>query len=290
MTRKRKIRMIQMVLIIGSILVVSCGGYFVWYICRSAQGKANDRKTVAEYVSGQVTIPAHLPQVTSPGTLETGNPNPTDPGEQAPVPTESIPISASDFGISIDFDALSARSKYVCGWLIVPGIQQINYPLVHQDNDFFLNRGWTGDYDARGAIFLERMNGTDFTDLHTVIYGHHMRDGSMFGSLENYKSEEFYREQGGTILVYTPDRLLVYQIFSVEYSSDGTNMVYGREFPTTEMYERFLKEMKQRSLYETSVEVGPSDRILTLSTCAYVFKNARFTVHAKLAYSLPVQE
>lgn len=188
----------------------------------------------------------------------------------------------SNYNMYVDFEALRQEGEDVVAWIKVPCFDVIDYPVVWRDDFYYLKRDWTGQSSSHGSIFLEEMNRTDFLDLHTIIYGHNMRDDTMFGPLEKYESEEFYRENGGTVIVYTPDATYTYEIFSVEDCSNYDEGIYTVGFIKDDVYARFLRGMKDRSLYDTGVDVTVDDRVLTLSTCTYDYYGSRFVVHAKL--------
>ena len=106
-----------------------------------------------------------------------------------------------------------------------------------------------------------------------------MKNGSMFGSLKKYASEAFYRENGGAIVLYAPDGIHCYGIFSVEYADAAAPGVYSLGYEAGDVYLVFLQAMQARSLYDTGVAVSSDSRVLTLSTCSYN-DETRFAIHA----------
>ena len=127
---------------------------------------------------------------------------------------------------------------------------------------------------------MDYRNKRDGSDKNIIIYGHHMKDGSMFKTLMNYKEEGFYG-QHPFIEYDSIKESTKWEIFSM-YITDTKFDYIRTDFDSDEEYESFLKEIQSRSLYDTGVQVRKEDKILTLSTCTYEFDDARFTVHAKL--------
>ena len=165
------------------------------------------------------------------------------------------------------------------------GIDAINYPVVHYtDDSYYLNHSWDGQSSRYGAIFVETANSGDFSDCHTLIYGHNMKDGSMFGGLKKYRDPSFYEEHGGMITLCLPGETRMYQIFSVHIAEADDEGVYTIGFAHDEGFGSFLEALKQRSIYDTGVSVSAQDNVITLSTCS---GEERLVVHAKQISSIP---
>lgn len=183
-------------------------------------------------------------------------------GETPPEEEELIPIP-------VNFAYLLAQNEDIAGWIEVDGTA-IDYPILYDDTQLrvYLNRNYLHAYTPYGSVFMLGENSRDFSDFNTVIYGHNMLDGSMFASLHNFEEQDFF-DAHRTILIYTPDRVLTYQIFAA-YRTDNLNLTV--KFPCTTREERqeyidhiFSHEVK--AIFDRSVEVTPDDRIITLSTC-----------------------
>lgn len=188
---------------------------------------------------------------------------------------------------TIDFDALQAASPYAVAWIQVSGIDVIDYPVVqYTDDSYFLTHSWDMQESRYGAIFLEANNAADFSDDYIIIYGHNMKNGSMFGSLKKYAQESFYKENGGVITIYLPEETRTYQIFSVRYTEATDETTYTLRSKQNVSYGSVLEMLKNESIYDTGVSVSSDDSIITLSTCA---GDARLVVHAKLAETVSVK-
>lgn len=165
----------------------------------------------------------------------------------------------------IDFDSLKEINEDVIGWLEMEAID-INYPIAQAgDNNYYLHRTIQKTDNFAGSIFLDYQNHKNFGDRNSIIYGHNMKNGSMFGTLRKYREQETY-DKSPYFWVYTPDFIYKYEIFSCAevdvYSKD-----YQITFRTRESFEEFLERCKDQSLVENDVEVEYGDTVITLSTC-----------------------
>lgn len=176
---------------------------------------------------------------------------------------------------------LQAQNPDTVGWIQIPGTG-ISYPLMHTgDDSYYLNHTFSKKVNSAGSIFMETLNNPDFSDLHTIIYGHNMKNGSMFAGLKEYRSAS-YMVTHPNIYVDLADGTHAYQVFSV-YEADADSDSYTIGFAPDEQYETFLSTIKSRSQYDTGVEVTKEDSIITLSTCTRNGEK-RFVVHAKKLY------
>lgn len=181
----------------------------------------------------------------------------------------------------VSFDELKAINDEIVGWIEIPGTQ-ISYPMMHTGDDvYYLNHTFSGNENSAGSIFIETLNSPDFTELHTIIYGHNMKNGSMFAGLKNYTSPS-YLVAHPTVYIDLADGTHAYQIFSCyETSADSDSYTIG--FAPDEQYEEFLQKLKSRSAYDTGVDVAVTDSIISLSTCTRSGEN-RYLIHAKKIY------
>ncbi len=182
-------------------------------------------------------------------------------------------------GFSVDFQKLLKINPDTIAWIRFPQEpSQINYPVVQgKDNSWYLKKTFSANENTLGAIFLNVDNKKDFSDKNSVIYGHRMRDGSMFRHLQDYDTKEFWKSNP-YFYIYTVDgRILKYHIYSAGQVVD-TSETYQTTFGTDEEYQSFLDMTKSSSLYDTGVEVTPDDTIVTLSTCTSASDNHRFVV------------
>lgn len=181
-----------------------------------------------------------------------------------------------------DFQKLQEANADVKGWIQFEGIPEISYPVLQHpsDNEFYLKKMWNKEENTAGSIFLDIVNSSDFQDANTFIYGHNMKNLSMFGRLKEYKEQAFYAGKE-YFWIYTPTANYRYQIFAMHEAK-----VDGGFFKTfedhTEEYAWYVNEAKKASRYDTGVEVTGDDKIVTLSTCTARGDHWRFLVQGKL--------
>ena len=152
----------------------------------------------------------------------------------------------------VDFDELMKINKDTVGWIrFYKEPSQINYPVVQgADNDLYLHKTFSANENTLGAIFVDAAASSDFTDKNTIIYGHRMKDGSMFRKLEEYKDEDFWKENP-YFYIYTPDgREITYKIYSVGQVLD-TSDTYLTSFASDEEYQTFLDMTMKEADYDT---------------------------------------
>lgn len=179
----------------------------------------------------------------------------------------------------VDFEKLKEINSDVQAWIRFENPERISYPVVAGiDNDIYLHRTFEGQYNAAGTLFTDMDNAGDFNDRNTFIYGHNMKNGSMFGQLRKYREKSFCVENP-YFYIYTIDgRELKYQVFAVCVVLDTSDSF-------TKWYENDLEFMdyidyeKRISLYSVDVEVEEDDTIVTLSTCTNVSDDERLLVH-----------
>lgn len=193
---------------------------------------------------------------------------------------ESEQLSSDDTATDyqIDFDKLKEINEDTVAWIRFDNPKIINYPVLQgEDNDTYLHTTIEGQDNSAGAIFMDMNNNSDFSDENTLIHGHNMKNGSMFGKLKEYRSEKYWKKNP-YFYIYTPDqRVQTYQIFAVllvEYDDD----IYQIQFFDESNYDSFLQDIEKRSLYDTGISVNTQDKIVTLSTCTGTSQKERLVV------------
>ena len=185
----------------------------------------------------------------------------------------------------VDFEALRENGPDIIGWLSLPDTA-INYPVTQtSDNEYYLHHLYDGTYNKVGCLFADYENQADFSDRNTIIYGHNMRDGSMFAALNEYDTQSYFDGHPQMYLI-TPDGGYVMEVFSAfeaKPAEPGSDTSPWRlSWKDDGAYTTWLSEMAGRSVIETDVTVTSSDKVLTLSTCTPGGKS-RFIVMGKLA-------
>lgn len=180
-------------------------------------------------------------------------------------------ISAEEKAVT--FASLKDLNQDFKAWIVVPGADISLAVVQGKDNDKYLKTGYNGKWSAGGTAFIDCQNKAPFSDTNTVIYGHNMRDGSMFGSIKNYKNINTFKENP-YIYVYTENENYVYKIYSVfltnakKSDDDGYVLAYTfKNLSSSDKFNGFMEEIKTRSYYHTGVDYQEGDKIITLSTC-----------------------
>jgi len=183
----------------------------------------------------------------------------------------------------IDFVRLNELNEQVVAWIKVKGTQ-VEYPVVQANNNYYyLKRNLEKQYNVGGWIFADYKNKLDGTDKNLVVYGHNMKDNSMFGTLKNILKEEWYNNNENHIIDFiTENEEQKYQVFSV-YKIESEDYYINTEFKENE-FEKFADTLKNRSIKDFGVEISEEDSILTLSTCAESNKY-RVVLHAKRIFN-----
>lgn len=182
--------------------------------------------------------------------------------------------------LSIDFSKLKVENQDIVGWIQFPSAA-ISYPVVQTtDNDFYLTHTFRKEENKVGAIFLDANNSSDLSHSNTFIYGHNMKNGTMFGLLGHYKKQEFY-EDNPYFYYYVPGKIFKVQVFSF-YPTDIYSGSYQYGFSTPQEYESYLQTITNRSLFSTGYLPSTSQGIITLSTCINLQEEGRFVVHGQI--------
>ena len=171
---------------------------------------------------------------------------------------------------------LQSQNSDLAGWLTVPGTQ-IDYPFVQAaDNDFYLRRDFNGAYALAGTLFMDYRCVKDFTSPNTIIYGHHMRNGSMFGTMKKFRDKDFFAANR-TAVIYLPDKTYTVDLFAFMVVRSDDAILYDHE-PD----DGFLAYVEQNARHYRDIGATIDDRFVTLSTCAYEFDNARMVLIGRI--------
>ncbi len=181
--------------------------------------------------------------------------------------------------LDVDFNNLIEKNSDTVAWLNVGGTN-INYPVVQtSDNDYYLKHSFKKEYTDAGWVFMDYRNNKDFNNKNTIIYGHSRLNKTMFGSLKNVITNNWFNKKENHIVrISTPSYNYLYQVFST-YKIETENYYLTTEF-TNEEYMSFLENIKRRSVFKYDVALNENDKIITLSTCSS--NNTKIVLHAKL--------
>ena len=178
------------------------------------------------------------------------------------------------------FAELYAQNPHVVGWLEMD--PDIALPVVQWDNSFYMDHDFDGNEDVAGTLFVDSRNSLEPQDDHILIYGHNMKDGSMFGSLNNYRNVGFLRAttciQFNTI--YGDAQYVPFALFDASMTKDDPNYfkLIRLNFSEEQPFDAFLADVQSRSLFNIPVDVNEDDQLLSLVTCSYSMDNGRFII------------
>ena len=188
-----------------------------------------------------------------------------------------IPVYIPD--VEIDFDLLRGINGDSAAWLYSPGTV-IDYPVMKaEDYYYYLNHLSDGTVNANGSLFIDYNNAPDFSDDLTVIYGHHMKSGRMFGGLVGYKEQRFYEEHP---FMYLYTETQNYRIDLMYGSVIGAWEWRDNAFMYEENIEDLISYAKNNTTFTSDVDYQAGDRLVVLSTCSYEYYDARYFVVGRL--------
>lgn len=249
--------------ILCALVLGCCGGYIFWYFYSEKENGEIYEKLKQDAVITATPEATETPEASA-------TPEPTE------APAEEIPI---------DFEALRAVNPEIYAWIRIEGTN-VDYPIVQSatDDTYYLNHTIEGKEGYPGSIYSESWNSQEFSDFNTILYGHNMKDGSMFQNLHNYEDISYMTEHP-EVIIYTPDHVYRYEIFAAVNYSD-VHLSNAFDYSTAEGRQAFLDSVvSSRSMSDTvrtDVSVTPGDKVLTLSTCIGSQPDRRLLVEAVL--------
>lgn len=192
-----------------------------------------------------------------------------------------IVLDENSVGISSrDYKRLKAKNEEFEAWIIIPNTK-INYPIAKgKDNSFYLSNTFTKEKNSVGSIFVDYRIERPFEDKNTILYGHYMKDGSMFADLNKYKKNEFAL-QNEYVYILLENKVLRYKIFSI-INSEFSEEFYEVEFYSENEYLKYLEVLKSKSIIELKNIDLNDENIITLSTCSFNINEGRLIIYAKL--------
>lgn len=181
----------------------------------------------------------------------------------------------------IDFDTLKSQNNETIGYLKVNNTN-VDYIVTQaKNNDYYLNHNFNKEWNRSGWIFADYRNKLDGTDTNIIIYGHNTKDGSMFGSLHNTLKSDWYSNEENLDIVFADEnKTNIYRIISI-YTINREDAFMPVSFKSDNEYEKFIKQVKSKSIHNFDTEINTTDKLLTLSTCTGN-GSKRVIIHAKL--------
>lgn len=202
-------------------------------------------------------------------------------GEEVEAEVKEIKrnYNRSDFpDITVDFDALKAINPECVAWLYVDGAQ-INYPVTQcGDNEYYLHNTFEKEKNSAGCVFMDYEVDPELTSWNTFIYGHNMKNGTMFGHLKNFINNSSVYDKDPYIYIFRPEGIYRYEIFSYYLDPTDSEMYYTCD--NFKEYRSYLREATLKSVRECTAKATPEENIVTLVTCSGSGSNKqRFFVH-----------
>ena len=168
--------------------------------------------------------------------------------------------------MEVDFKALREKNPDTVGWLYV-GSCGISYPIVQgEDNDYYMNHTFEGTVNSSGAIIMDYRDDKYLKDWNTFIYGHNMKNGSMFGSLKKLLKDETLYDSDPYIYVYLPGYIYRYKIFSYYKDKPDSKMYWTAD--TLQEYRQYIRDALSLSVRDLGVETSEENNMVTLVTCS----------------------
>ncbi len=286
--RNRKINVYKILTILLSVALLVVVGVmaYSWMVTRQAQAEY-DR--LAEKVN-QLQDKLDDNRIMMPGETQTE----TMETSESMIPEEETESTREDslaqLGVdpplkNLEWEALKQVNPDIYAWICIPGTQ-VDYPILQHpsDDSYYLKYNMNGTRGYPGCIYTEKLNEKDFTDFNTVIYGHNMRNQTMFASLHDFEEGDFFANNP-YIYVYTKDEVLAYEIFAA-WLADDAHILKNNDFSTEQGRAAYLadilKNYSSSGNMRNDLEVTTDSHILTLSTCMKRKPHNRFLVQAVL--------
>lgn len=194
----------------------------------------------------------------------------TETEEETETETEEVQNAFDIPEKNLDWTSLYAENKDIYAWIYIPGTQ-VDYPVLQSTSDdtYYLNHNIDGSYGKPGCIYTEKINSKDFTNYNTVLYGHNMKNGEMFGCLHDYEDKTFF-DENPYVYVYTEEKTYVYEIFAA-YTATNAHILNTNDFSTQEGFADYLDNVVYNKAlagnFRNDTRVTSDNRIITLSTC-----------------------
>ena len=208
----------------------------------------------------------------------------SDPNTTLPPPQDESKIDEYSVPeLDIDFAALQEEvNPDIYSWILIPDTP-IDYPVVQhpEDNEHYMNYNLDGSRGYPGCIYTENYNSKDWEDVNTILYGHNMRNRTMFAKLNEYRDKDFFDEHR-YVYIYSPDAVRVYRVFAA-YEFSDLHLMAVCDWNDPDVVSRFFSVIHDYpGVFDETVELGDDDRYLTLSTCRNHKQDKRLLVHAML--------
>lgn len=186
---------------------------------------------------------------------------------------------------NLDWNALYEKNEHIIAWIYIPGTK-VDYPILQHPEieSYYLNRNLDGSVGYPGCIYIQLLNNKNFTDYNTVLYGHNMKNQTMFATLHKFEDAMFL-DENHYVYIYTPETTLVYDIFAA-YEYSNKHILYEYNFDVDKWRQAYLDMIlgirDMNANIRRDVEVTSETPIISMSTCIAGKANNRYVVNAAL--------
>lgn len=257
-------------ILIAILFCIFCGSAYMFFdqYLSYKQGEAIYEDAIDQFV---INPPDPAPPIDPP------DPNGDNPGTTPSEPVDNTPKTPA---ITMDFEKLAEINTDIIGWIIIPDTN-VNYPLLKgETNDTYLRHAYNKKSNRMGSIFMDYRSKADLSDRHTIIYGHNMKNNSMFSVLLRYDDQSFY-DKHRYFYIHQPTGYLKYEIFSA-YMVTVPSSLYTIGFTSDAQFDPYVKQFTSDTWIASNVFPTGSDKVVTLSTCGSDSDTERFVVHGYL--------
>jgi sortase B len=211
----------------------------------------------------------------------------TEPVEESNPFARDELVDPATLTVLPEYEEFLSQNPDLVGWLTIQGTK-VDYPVVQktEDNDYYLNHSFDGSEDSAGTIYVDYRSDIVNPTTNTMVYGHNMKNGTMFGSLKNYLQEDFFKEyryiQFNTIYEHRLYQVVSVGLSEVAYQDENSYRYYNFiQANNMEEWQEFVDNVNSLAIYQSDVTLEPSDEILTLSTCNSYTEDGRLFIVAK---------
>jgi len=195
---------------------------------------------------------------------------------EEPSILEQLGVEVPDLGL--DWNDLANQNEHIYAWIHIPNTK-VDYPILQHptQTDYYLERNLDHSAGLPGCIYTQNMNAQDFSDANTVIYGHNMKNGTMFKGLHNFSEDEFF-ESNRYFYIYTPEKTLVYEIYAaIQFTNE--HIMYKYDFDTEGAVAEYRADLaKCYGNVREDMQAAEDGNLVTLATCIGGKPNNRWLV------------
>ena len=250
---------LEKVIIVIASLAALTAAFMIFKTARDYKAASDEYDSLRQYASEEVSTTDTAEQVSDIKPIEL-----EEAEERKELKSNE---NREDFPeMEVDFKALREKNPDTVGWLYV-GSCGISYPILQgEDNDYYMNHTFEGTVNSSGAIIMDYRDDKYLKDWNTFIYGHNMKNGSMFGSLKKLLNDETLYDSDPYIYVYLPGYIYRYKIFSYYKDKPDSKMYWTAD--TLQEYRQYIRDALSLSVRDLGVETSEENNMVTLVTCS----------------------